>query len=70
MPPTTLHGYYKRVLVRHSSYVKPLLTDANKAARLKWANGFQDNARPQVLASDNVLMAACSWYANLPIHLI
>ncbi|KAF0717211.1 Aste57867_2438 [Aphanomyces stellatus] len=41
MPATSLHRYFKQgLLVRHSSHLKPLLTDANKAARLKWAQKF------------------------------
>ncbi|KAF0720980.1 hypothetical protein AaE_010219 [Aphanomyces astaci] len=38
VPKSTLQDYFKRgFLVRHSSSVKPQLTEANKAARLKWA---------------------------------
>ncbi|ETV78628.1 hypothetical protein H257_08120 [Aphanomyces astaci] len=41
VPASTLYDYYKRsVFAKYSRYVKPLLTPANQAARLKWALDF------------------------------
>ncbi|RHY26140.1 hypothetical protein DYB32_007848, partial [Aphanomyces invadans] len=46
VPASTLKDYYKRgLMVKHNSHIKPMLTDANKVARVKWAMDF---VRPKI----------------------
>ncbi|ETV64126.1 hypothetical protein H257_18943 [Aphanomyces astaci] len=62
--------------VTREAYRNMLVNNVLPAIKAKWPQNTNtrvylqyDNARPHVLTSDKVVMAACR-YANLPIHLI
>ncbi|RLO10165.1 hypothetical protein DYB28_008471 [Aphanomyces astaci] len=53
LPASTLHDYYKRgVFAKYSSHMKPLLTPANQAARLKWDLDFVHKDNGELVLDD------------------